>query len=35
MEAFSATCSADVAYEEKGSNRTVKSRDSQVGAIPG
>ena len=34
-ERFSATCSADVVYEEKGSNRTVKGRDGVLEAAKG
>ena len=34
-ERFSATCSADVIYEEKGSNRTVKGRDGVLEAAKG
>jgi steroid delta-isomerase-like uncharacterized protein len=34
-ERFSATCSADVIYVEKGSNRTVKGRDGVLEAAKG
>jgi len=34
-ERFSATCAADVVYEEKGSNRTVKGRDAVLEAAKG
>ena len=34
-ERFSATCSADVVYEEKGSNRTVKGREGVLEAAKG